>query len=747
VRLWAALFADAGLLGPLARRRARRFAVRSLPPAAAVGSAALVVLGVFDGFALGWGQAGALVVLVAALAGTGVRRVLRAGAGEPATWREQLELGSLLVVAASAVARTGAGLEGESPFQAVPYLVMSFLVAFLARGVGLALVAFAIALEGLGWWARGAAGWELPATVVHAAFLALFALLYHAVLAARIASVRRAEAAAVDRRLREIAERARELRLLSPNASAGAPDGGERERRWTESAVVEIEAAVQGALEIAEVSLRTHTVGVFLLSPDDRELRLREWRSASDAVTREAFPAGEGPLGGALKRCAPVRLHGEGRPVSYYRDGTAPRALLAVPLVDRRGGHVRGVLVADRLEPVPFDDADERLLVTLAAEVLRAAAAEKLMIDMKRARDEKARFFDALERLNRVTKPAQVFDTVLEVADGLVPLAFGAVTVMEEEDGRPAHRVARVRKDEAARAIPALEGLVLPDDKGLAASVLRLGSALPARGVDASRVQVLDPGTRLKGIGSLKVIPLRAAQEILGTVVLGARAADAFDDDVVRQLEVVAMQAAQCIDRARLFEKTERLATTDGLTGLTNHRTFQARLDEQLAQAARYGKKLALILCDIDHFKSVNDTHGHPMGDVVLKGVARTLQKEARTTDVVARYGGEEFALVMPETDAAGAAVIAERIRERVKALRFDTGTGPLKVTLSLGIAALPDDARDKTALIERADGCLYHAKRSGRDRTVSASSLATAPPARLGRNREPPTSPEPHGP
>ena len=207
------------------------------------------------------------------------------------------------------------------------------------------------------------------------------------------------------------------------------------------------------------------------------------------------------------------------------------------------------------------------------------------------------------------------------------------------------------------------------------------------------------------------------------------------------------MQAAESIYRARLYEKTERLATTDGLTGLTNHRTFQSRLDEHLARTQRYGKRLALILCDIDHFKAVNDTHGHPMGDVVLKGVAATLQKEARATDVVARYGGEEFAVVMPETDAAGALVIAERIRERVKALAFETGQGPLRVTLSLGIAAVPDDAARKGDLVERADACLYHAKRNGRDRTVSASSLRGVAPARLGRAAVAATSPEPTGP
>ena len=162
------------------------------------------------------------------------------------------------------------------------------------------------------------------------------------------------------------------------------------------------------------------------------------------------------------------------------------------------------------------------------------------------------------------------------------------------------------------------------------------------------------------------MIPLKAGEEVYGTLVLGSARRHAFSPDVANQLEVVAMQVGESIGRARLFEQTERLATTDGLTGLLNHRTFQERTDAQLRQSERYGKRLAMLLCDIDHFKSVNDTYGHPMGDVVLKGVAATIAKEARTTDIVARYGGEEFAVVMPETDAAGAMVIAERIRERI---------------------------------------------------------------------------------
>jgi diguanylate cyclase (GGDEF)-like protein len=209
--------------------------------------------------------------------------------------------------------------------------------------------------------------------------------------------------------------------------------------------------------------------------------------------------------------------------------------------------------------------------------------------------------------------------------------------------------------------------------------------------------------------------------------VLGARRPQAYDREAVRQLEVIAIQAADAILRARLFAETEKLATTDGLTGLANHRTFQARLDEHLLASQRYGKRLALILCDIDHFKSVNDTYGHPVGDQVLRGVARALQKEARATDLVARHGGEEFAVIMPETDAAGGRVIAERIRVKVGAFALATELGQLRVTISLGLATFPDDGRRKAELVELADACLYHAKRSGRNRTVTAAQLRPA--------------------
>ncbi len=718
-RAWGALFREAGLLGRARRRRGLRSLVRSVPAVAVAACAVLLWRDAFGGAALGWPQAAAVGLLLLALGGVVLRQARASAAGRAGTTREHLELGALFVVAAHLVART-AGSGAEGPLQPVVYLVMAFLVSFLPRRVGLGLVAFAVGLEALSWQGRGGQVEDLPAAGARAGFVVLFAVLYHAVLWAQLAASRRAERSAVQRRLQEIEERAREFRLLA--AGSGGEGRADRDRRMAEASVVEIEAAVRGALEVAEAALRSHTAAVYLLTADDSQLVLRVCRSRSDGVAPR-LPAREGALGGVVARAAAVRLSGEVRSASYYQDGTRPRALLAAPLVDRRGGHVRGVLLADRVEDRPFGEEDEALLGKLAAELVRAVAAERLMADLQQARDEKDRFYAAIERLNRTAKPREVFDATLQVAASMVPVDFGAVTVVEGE-GRAAHRVARVAVEAPDGRSPPLEGISFPDNGGLVASAVKLGSTLPGKEIRIAEALVFDPRTRLKGLESLRVFPLKAGEQVLGTLVLGARRKEAYGREAVRQLEVIALQAGDALLRARLFAEAEKLATTDGLTGVANHRTFQGRLDEHLLASQRYGKRLSLILCDIDHFKSVNDTYGHPAGDQVLRGVARALSKEARATDLVARYGGEEFAVIMPETDAAGARIISERIREKVGALAFATELGQLKVTVSLGVATFPDDGRRKAELVELCDACLYHAKRGGRNRTVTSAQL-----------------------
>jgi diguanylate cyclase (GGDEF)-like protein len=184
-------------------------------------------------------------------------------------------------------------------------------------------------------------------------------------------------------------------------------------------------------------------------------------------------------------------------------------------------------------------------------------------------------------------------------------------------------------------------------------------------------------------------------------------------------------------------ERAERLATElreansrlkelvfrDGLTGLFNHRYFQESLEKEMSRSARYHSFLSLVIFDIDFFKKVNDTYGHPVGDLVLINIARTAESAVRTTDVVSRYGGEEFAVILPETDQSGMKVFAERLRRSIEKIvtEIESQKTPIKVTISVGGATLVPEMSNisKEILVETADKALYSSKKNGRNRVT----------------------------
>lgn len=169
------------------------------------------------------------------------------------------------------------------------------------------------------------------------------------------------------------------------------------------------------------------------------------------------------------------------------------------------------------------------------------------------------------------------------------------------------------------------------------------------------------------------------------------------------------------------MRELKRLATRDALTGLLNRRAFDTVLAEEADRARRFGHPFALVLFDLDHFKSVNDTHGHPAGDAVLAAVARVLESGVRTIDRVARVGGEEFAVLLMETTAPEALAGAERLVEAVRVRPIAAGDAlMLPVTISAGVATFPE--HEGAHLLQEADKALYAAKRGGRDRAVLAS-------------------------
>jgi diguanylate cyclase (GGDEF)-like protein len=183
----------------------------------------------------------------------------------------------------------------------------------------------------------------------------------------------------------------------------------------------------------------------------------------------------------------------------------------------------------------------------------------------------------------------------------------------------------------------------------------------------------------------------------------------------------LANQLAVALSNAASVRRLEELATTDGLTGCFNKRYFMEELERRLVAADRFKRNLALVITDIDHFKAVNDTYGHATGDVVIKELGQILLRLKRETDLVARFGGEEFCILCEETDAGGAVLLAERVREEVMNTVFQTEMGKLKVTCSLGVATFPIDAKDKDALFEASDRALYAAKHAGRNQVRTA--------------------------
>ncbi|MCX5668072.1 MAG: GGDEF domain-containing protein [Candidatus Omnitrophica bacterium] len=206
-------------------------------------------------------------------------------------------------------------------------------------------------------------------------------------------------------------------------------------------------------------------------------------------------------------------------------------------------------------------------------------------------------------------------------------------------------------------------------------------------------------------------IPLLSENKFVGILTIDNLSKADFD-----RFLIVAMQFALGIKKVLLYETVEELAITDSLTGLYTRRYFFERFDEELQRSKRHGFKFSFLMIDIDDFKRCNDTYGHLVGDAVLKETAHIAKGSTREIDLTARYGGEEFSIILPETDRAGAMLVAERIRKKIEENIFTAYDEKLKVTVSIGLAVYPDDSQEAPDLIEAADKALYAAKSSGKN-------------------------------
>jgi two-component system cell cycle response regulator len=497
-------------------------------------------------------------------------------------------------------------------------------------------------------------------------------------------------------------------RSAAANAAA-ADDVAAAESSGLFEAVLRLAAEISGAEEV--VLLRPSTDGSALLV------------AASTRASRvgERLPMQVGLIGNVFRRAEPLfaptlRTHAPGLPVDGR--GASASGLMAVPVAEGPGR--RALLLAlswDAEGTVRrFDERGFSLLGATSKLIEYGLVAQREVERVTSAHHELQGFFEASRLLNSALTPADVYACGEEAVRSIVSVSFLVITWAESEADP-------MRVVHAWGKAAALDGTVLDGTRSLASMVAKNGHYLPLGGeFRRDRMVVVHPGESLGDVASVLVLPLRLHDRVVGTLALGSSQPGAFTDQRRGMLDVIGNQIAVSLANARSYARVQELATTDALTGLFNRRTFDERLRDALARAERSQGSVALVLLDIDHFKSINDTHGHPVGDAVLRGLGAEIAGLLRRTDFAARCGGEEFALILEDTNQAGALVMAERLRLQAMELRFDgAGGAPFGLTLSLGIAAFPNNGDDAKPLIDAADKALYEAKRGGRNQSRTA--------------------------
>ena len=329
-----------------------------------------------------------------------------------------------------------------------------------------------------------------------------------------------------------------------------------------------------------------------------------------------------------------------------------------------------------------------------------------LVFTLKQQADE----LDALKKLSLNLTSSLDLQTVL---DAVVTEAMRLVTnartanIFLYENGKLEFGAAL--NDDGLRNTP----LAMPRLHGLTYSVARTGEQIIVEDMQTHALYANTPG---EWLGSIIGMPLKFNDSIVGVMNLSRSTRGGFSPSELRLLGLLADQAVVAISNASLHQTVSRQAYSDIVTGLPNRRALDERLDEEVIQARRNGSTFAVIMLDVDGFKSVNDTYGHAIGDQVLRSMFNFLATGLRSSDFLARYGGDELTLILSQSDAASAVLVVQKLLEKVAQYSFDLPKGDkLHLGISCGIAMFPAHARTAANLLRASDEALYRAKKQQR--------------------------------
>lgn len=483
---------------------------------------------------------------------------------------------------------------------------------------------------------------------------------------------------------------------------AGSDNLLAQHRLMTERANREIRAVLSVAKDLVPADMAS----MFVLKDNSLRIRCstdetRIWSAAEERLITTCIE----------KRQAALRNASPGQGGQGYSD-------LATPLVD--GNFIVGALVVSRSGPETFGNAAARIMEMFSRQTVGILQMQRVHFELQREQLMFRRLEVGSKKLISSLKVYDIASNLLEVVNNIAPQKKVSIGLFVPKDDK--FEVVR----QIGFTVP--EGSVQDLGDSLVGSVAKIRSGNYyyvsdlSQGIEGRRVPVL-PFAR-GDEGSLFVLPLVYKNDLTGILVYVTPQINALRIHQIQLLEVLSNVASLSLMNARFHAEMERMAVTDGLTGLYNHRSFQEKLSEEFRRMQRITGPVSLLLIDIDFFKKVNDTRGHQAGDEVLRGVAGVIKETIRNIDVPARYGGEEFAAILPGTNREGAEKMAERLRKAIGDRAFALGGTDLRVTVSIGAATAPYDTDGREALIEKADQALYHAKGNGRNRCVMWSEI-----------------------
>lgn len=502
-------------------------------------------------------------------------------------------------------------------------------------------------------------------------------------------------------------------------------------------------AVVAGSLDLQETIERIFealarvvpydSAAVMVLHRDELEIvGGRGWEDPASVIGIRFAVPGDNPNTVVLQRREPLIVDNAPEEYAPFREPPHNhiRSWLGVPLI--AGDDLVGMISLDSVVPHHYTGEHARLASAFASTVAVALANASHFRAERSRRQMAAMLHDIIQ----ITSSSLELDTVLSQVAQRTAAATEADRCMifltdEHHDrwtvAQIQHRDLELEEEEVKTIRRALESGF---DHSLFQSIVdeRLPVVLSHADENANWIPEWEDRLDIK---ALVLAPLVTHDQVMGALALDRTETDSpFTVDQIDLAVTVAASVSASIENARLFAQTEKLAITDSLTGILNRRGLFVSAEREVERARRYQRPLSLLLLDLDHFKQLNDAHGHVAGDQVLEALAARLQSSLRRIDILSRYGGEEFVAVLPECTMLSAIGVAERVRNCVEADPFTTQSGDLPVTVSVGVSSTEESSLDLAALIGDADDALYAAKQAGRNQVWTSRAGQPGPAA-----------------